>query len=291
MRVKQGLFFMLALVAVLGLSVSSMGKPRKGKKTPPPPAPVEEVKAEPVWPSPLDPGKLDPVYQELPFGKDRQTFLTLLEQRLMEQLRPLLQATMDAPDRDRLKRSMRESFEQVKASWASFDGQASGYSISVISEEYKNNAGEGLLKYAYGDSVAYFFYQDDQLWKLYLCVETDGGFPEVMENLIRLYGPPTTAEFADAEKTSYLRATWKDTTFQLTASAPEGLFICSRLKWDFLPMVEKVEARRGKASENPEEGGASTGQSYLESVTGEEGSDNSNVMDEIIRKKKGQGNQ
>jgi hypothetical protein len=268
MKVANRLWYLLPLVVTLVWAFSSAQgaseSRKKGKKSPPPAEVVPETPPEPVWPSPLDPGKLDPVFLEFPFGGPLAEVLTLLERRIMEQLRPLLQATADPSDRDRLKKHVEERFAAVPQSLEHFHGQETGYAVSMIAGEFQNGTGESLVKYHYSNSVAYFFFMEDRFWKLFLCLDEEGGFPALMEDLTRLYGEPQLTH--TAPKNQKIReATWQDSTFELSVMAPGGLFVCSRVIWEFLPEARRVEARRQEVEAN--QGGSKGAASLLESVT------------------------
>jgi len=267
MKVANGLWYLLPLLVSLVWSVSAAeggSDARKKKRKAPPAEVVPETPPEPVWPSPLDPGKLDPVFLEYPFGGPLAEVLTLLERRIMEQLRPLLQATNDPSDRDRIKKHVEERFAAVPQSLEHFHGQETGYAVSMIAGEFQHGTGESLVKYHYSNSVAYFFFMEDRFWKLFLCLDEEGGFPALMEDLIRLYGEPQ--ETHTAPKNRKIReATWQDSTFELSVMAPGGLFVCSRVIWEFLPEARRVEARRKEVeAQRGESKGAA---SLLESVT------------------------
>lgn len=271
-----------SLVLLLGFAVHAGGK--KGKKKEDGEAKKEEP-AEPVWPSPLDPGRVDPVFKELPFGKPYEKFLTEFRTRLGEQLRPVLRATLDARERDALKDKMDKTFEEFEKSLVEFTGQQSGYAVSVVSEEYKNNAGESLAKYAYSGNTAYFFFSGKILWKLCICSESASDFSELLVSLATIFGDPTEVVFEDEEeKTNPLLATWRDSWFELTAAPPQGIYICSRLKWTFLPEKEAVAKRRAGTEGGEEK--VDPAEAMLQQVMGGEDNKNEDVLDKILEDKK-----
>ena len=256
------------------------GKKKKAK------AKKEEVKVEdlkPVWPSPLDPGLLDAVFKELPFGKSTAEFLTALEERFAEQLKPVLRATLDSRERDGLKAKMAKALDEVKASFLEFKGQTTGYSVSVVGEEFKQNTGEALFKYAYSDNSAYFFLSGSKLWKLVVCTEAEADFASLLVKLATTYGDPTEILHEDEEKTVPVTAGWRDTTFELRTMRPQGIFTCSRLVWTYLPMLEEVEKARAVVVKVDDNG--SGGTNFLDQITGDSGEDDSDVLYKLFDKK------
>lgn len=288
MRKTSSIGLLLALVfgLVLTMSVddvlarSKKGKKgKKGKK-----AAVEEKAPEPVWPSPLDPGAFDRVFRELPFGQERTVFETTLRQRFENQLLPLLRATMDARARDVLKAKMEKTFEDVLKSFTLLDGGEKGYGVSVVAGAFVTKADEAVYKYAYSDNSAYFFHSGNNLWKLVVCTEAATDYSTLLVQLATKYGDPAEMRHEDEEKTIPVAAVWRDTTFELQALPPEGIFVCSRLIWTYLPSVPAVDERRSKAQK--EVPGDNSADAFLMQVTGDEKKQDPDVMDAILKKKK-----
>lgn len=250
-------------------------------------AEAAEAKVEgPVWPSPLDPGKFDLIYTLLPFGKDRAEFFEVLRQRFEQQLLPVLKATLEPHQRDVLKAQMERDFAAVEKTWTEFSGQDTGYSVSVIADEFHQNADEAVLKYMYGENAAYFLFSGGGLWQLHLCVEANTPFDAIAKRLTELYEMPATElswENPD-DKEGLIGATWRDTTFEMTARAARGLFRCNTIRWIYLPAQDGVKVRRDAAVTLNK--GDSTAQDLLDQVTGENGSgDVDDVLDKVLDKK------
>lgn len=273
----------LSAATIEGPANAREEKKKKARKKQP--APPVEVK--PVWPSPLDPGALDSIFKELPFGKERTVFTALLQQHLEAQLKPVLRATLDPYERDQLREKLEKTFREIEESYVQFAGQETGYAVSVIEGEYCDNAGEGLMKYSYGDDTAYFFFSGGALWKLFICTQQTPNFTDLLAKLMSLYGDPRKVVYGDKEKTKVVEATWEDTTFRLTAAAPRGIFVCSRLSWTYLPMIPVVEELRKAAAS---QGKLTEAEQILLEVTKEPEKDQSDVVDRILKmKRKGKG--
>ena len=269
-------------LAVLLVGTTAAADDKKGKE-----APKEEEadkKNEPVWPSPLDPGVFDPVFKELPFGKERSLFLAELEARFNRQLEPVLRATLDPRERDNLNEKVGKTFNEVKGSHVELDGTKPGYGVSIIAGEYRDHAGESLHKYAYSDNSTYFFFSGDRFWKQFICSQGEADFASLLVKLATLYGDPADIQYLDEEKTEPIKASWRDTTFELAAAAPEGIFVCSRMVWTFLPFLPTVEEAR-KAAENKDDSGTSA-DNFLQQITSDPSNADPNVMDKILDRKK-----
>ena len=275
----------LSFLAGAFLLSSSIPADARGKKKPKK-AGQEEVEKEPpkpVWPSPLDPGIHDPAFKELPFGLTRENFLEVLFQRFQEQLKPILRATLNAHERDNLKAKMEKTFTEVKETYTPLDGKSSGYAISVVSDEFRPGADESLYKYAFSDNAAYFFFSGNKFYKMFLCSDGERDFTSLLVQLATRYGDPMEIIHEDDEKTVPIMALWRDTTFQLRASRPEGIFRCSRLVWTYLPTLPEVEERRAKVEKNPTESGTS-GMDFINQIT-QDSKQDPDVMDKILDKR------
>jgi len=276
-------FLLLAgLVVAVGFAAGAPALAKGKKKKAEEVKPVEPPK--PVWPSPLDPGVFDSVFKEMPFGKERGPFLDALHVLFEEQLKPVLRATLDPRERDVLKGKMEKTFEDVKASYVEFGGQGTGYAVSVISGEFADSAGEALYKYVWSNNAAYFFFSANALWKLFICSQTEADYPGLLVKLATRYGDPVEIQYRDEEKTQPIRAVWRDTTFELVVEPPEGIFVCSRLRWEFLPARPAVEQARKAAAEKAQ--GDSGTDDILKDVQGDDTGNDPNVLDKIIENKK-----
>jgi hypothetical protein len=275
--------WLMLLGLVLVVSVALAG-PAKKKKAKPEEPPKKEEKAEPVWPSPLDPGGYDKLYSELPFSKQKDEFAQVLKLRFKQQLQPILKATLDPAQRDRLRLQMSETFEKVVKSWTEFKGQDTGYTVSVIAKEFKHDIGEAVYKYSYGTNTAYFLFSQGTFWRLLLCVDTETAFKDFLVRMKQQYGEPSIVEFMDEEKTQPFAAHWKDTAFQMDAMAPAGLFSCNRIRWTYVPLIPEVEARRGELKENTDI--QDKADKAYEKITSEKKGDVDNVVDQYLKRKK-----
>jgi hypothetical protein len=270
----------LLLSAVAGDSFAADNKGKKKEEPAPPPEPPK-----PVWPSPLDPGLFDGVFKELPFGSVREQFLLVFHTRMETQLAPMLKATLDPAARDTLKDRMEKAFTDVSESYVELLGaKAAGYSVSVIEKEYVANVGEALHKFAYGENTSYFFFSGDQMWKLFICAQTEGDFASLLVKLASLYGDPKDIQYEDQEKTVPIHAAWKDTTFELSALPPKGIFVCSRLIWTYLPTAVEVEKRRAEAAKGA--GESTDSEKLLQMVTEEPVKQDPDILDKILDQKK-----
>ena len=276
-----------ALVLVIALTLAAPATAQDKKKADAPQDPAEAAAAEPVWPSPLDPGKFDLTYTLLPFGKDKAEFFMVLRRRFEQQLLPVLKATLNPHQRDVLKAQMERDLAAVEKTWTAFTGQNTGYGISVIADEIRHLASEAVVKYMYGENAAYFLFSGAALWQLHLCVgaEATTPFDELARRLTEVYeqAPDTLGYENPEEKAGLISATWRDTTFEITARAPRGLFRCHTIRWIYLPAEEGVKTRRDAAAVLEKNG--SDVEDLLKQVTQDPGGDVDDVLDKVLKNK------
>jgi len=246
-------------------------------------APAVEA-TQPAKVSSLDIGQIDRVFREMPFGEGGATLLSVLRERFLEQLKPVLRATLDAAERDNLHVKMEQAFTGLKDSFHEFKGGETGFAVSVIADEFVQNVGEAIYKYDYGDSVAYFFFSNNRLWKVYLCLQPDQPFVDFVRFLVEKYGEPKEVTWQDEEKSVPAKLVWEDDTFKLRAMPPVDIFVCNRMIWEFKPLLPQVTAAR-KAVEKDQDPTFGS-QFLLNSVTGVDEEDDSNVVDDVIRQRK-----
>jgi len=274
-----------ALVLVIALTLAVPATAQDKKKAGAPQDSAEVAPVELVWPSPLDPGKFDLTYTLLPFGKDKAELCLILRQRFEQQLLPVLKATLNPHQRDVLKAQMERDLAAVKKTWTAFTGQDTGYGVSVIAEEIRHQASEAVVKYMYRENAAYFLFSGDALWQLHLCVEANTPFDELAKRLTEVYEQaPNTLGYENPEKKAGLiSATWRDTTFEITARAPRGLFRCNTIRWVYLPAMEGIKIRRDAAAVLEKNG--SEVNDLLRQVTQDPVSDVDNIMDKVLKDK------
>ncbi|MBM4371579.1 MAG: hypothetical protein FJ098_07990 [Deltaproteobacteria bacterium] len=201
----------------------------------------------PPKPSPLDPGRYDQTFTLLPFGQTRAEVLKVLRQRFELALQPALAATTEARHREALIGQMERDLEAIRESWTEFKGQDTGYSLSVISTEFQHNADEGVLKYMYGSTSAYFLFSADRLFELFLCVEPNTDYRDMVEKFKGIYGAPTSIHLETEDPKGPYHAHWNDALFEINLAAHLSHYSCNRVRWTYQPMLPGIEQRRAAA--------------------------------------------
>src|SRR5204863_1482136 len=78
-----------------------------------------------------------------------------------------LKKTVNDPTKqDRVRKEMMAEAEQVKKhSVVKFDGQKTGYDVSIIDQEFTHGVNESMLVAKEPSASRYFFFVDDRLYK------------------------------------------------------------------------------------------------------------------------------
>jgi len=202
--------------------------------------------------APLRPGKWLADCEGLPFGGDRDAMLAFERRRVDAELRPRLAATPDIRQRDLLQAEAARSVTAFAETRTAFDGQHTGYDVSILSGEFRHGAGQSLLFRDRGRARLYFLFSQGRLWKLLVRQPAGEPFADVLAELQALYGPPTSVRersgFAD-EATAAVpeAAAWSDATMSVTVSDQSQLYAAYLVTWTAKGMVAGADLPSGAA--------------------------------------------
>ena len=91
---------------------------------------------------------------------------------------------------------MTAEVEKVKTKVVKFDGQKSGYDVSIIDQEFLHNAGESMVVMKEDTSDRYFFFKDDRLYKMFIAFDK-----EILQGKsFREFGQLMQAKFGKAKE-------------------------------------------------------------------------------------------
>lgn len=236
MRQKRAIVRRCAVL--LGCLALSLPGSAFGARKPAKPEPVE-VAPQPVAPeaSALVPGKAFPEYEGLPLGKDLEALMVYERGRVDDVYRPLVKATPDVAERDRLHKEAAEKVEVFSRSHHEFTGQASGWDVSILSGEFRHGAGHAMRIRDDGDVKTFFLLANGTLWKLiYQASSGYEKFADVVDRLKAAYGRPKTMETRTLQQGDKMievpeRAVWDDGTLTVVATDLSALYQAHTVKW------------------------------------------------------------
>ncbi len=228
---------------------------------------------------------------EYTWGMTPQAVIEKLNAKIDEGYKDRVEKYRTDPARiDALRRQIKADKDRVAKSLVKFDGQKTGWDVSIIDEEFLQNNGESMLFYKEPKSTRYFFFSGESLYKMYVAFDKDvvagKSFPQFAELMQQKYGKaqPVSREVVDhGMKDKVLD------TFQWRSAEGDGLRLVDRSKfYDVYCLVlydqnvadRQAEVRKNMAAANPSG-------SFLDSVITNktnELDENDNVVDRITGK-------
>jgi hypothetical protein len=136
----------------------------------------------------------------------------------------------DAVAEDRMRTEMDGAISKVRDSFVEFRGQRTGWRVSFIGDEFRDNAGESMVVVTEASAQRFFFFKNDSLYKMFVAFNAEVfpglNFEQFAERIQERYGPaqrvtrtnPRTSE----EELVELR--WQDETTNLAAIDQTGFY-------------------------------------------------------------------
>ncbi len=87
--------------------------------------------------------------------------------------KPIAEASADPGKQQRVRDQMVREINAVKKSYTKFDGQKSGWDVSIVGPEFQQGTGEALLVTKEDMWTRYFFFFEDGLYKMFLAFNKD----------------------------------------------------------------------------------------------------------------------
>jgi hypothetical protein len=158
-----------AAVFVLGISGASDAAPNSSKKG----AKARPAKAEAAPPA-ASAEEIDKLKGEFKWGMNVDEVASKVTERVQASYEERLQKTATDPTKnDRVRKELRTALEKVKKNTVKFDGQKTGYDVSIIDQEFAHNDGESMLVAKEESSTRYFFFKDERLYKMFIAFDKE----------------------------------------------------------------------------------------------------------------------
>src|SRR5688572_14575753 len=111
--------------------------------------------------------ELEKLKGDFKWGMSPDEVMTKMVQKIEGTFAERLNKTATDPARqDRVRKEMRAETEKAKKhSLVKFEGQKSGYDVSIIDQEFGHNVGESMLVAKEDSASRYFFFVGDRLYK------------------------------------------------------------------------------------------------------------------------------
>jgi hypothetical protein len=129
------------------------------------------------------------------WGMTVDDVLTALQKQLLESKAPELAKMSDVYAQTQLRKQIKGDVENVRKSFTKFEGQKSGWDVSIVEGEFMHNDDEAMLLYREADPATgrqqqrFFFFRGGKLWKQFIAFnmepykgKTFADFREAMES-------------------------------------------------------------------------------------------------------------
>jgi hypothetical protein len=203
---RIGLSSLLFVLAVSGGVAVAKPKP----KTPP-----AQKEKKPVMPAINAEHKkaLAELLGAFKFGMSKDDVLGVLTKQLDDAYAEKITATNDIRTQDNLRAEKKQKIADVAGTFVEFNGQKTGWDVSVIDDQFARNTNESMLVYWENsggkNQRRFFFFYDGKLWKMFLSLDSKqigedqrnfANFSKLMEGR---FGPgmvdPTGEEWATGD--------------------------------------------------------------------------------------------
>jgi hypothetical protein len=110
------------------------------------------------------------------WGMKKDEVVAALSKQLDERYAELIAQTEDVYQQDKLRKEKAKEIKRVKKSWVAFEGQKSGWDVSIIDGEFKHGTDEGMIEYWENqggkNQRRFFFFHRGELYRMFVQIDT-----------------------------------------------------------------------------------------------------------------------
>lgn len=119
--------------------------------------------------------EIDKLKGDFKWGMSPDEVMAKMVQKVEAGFEERLKKTATDPARqDKVRKEMLVETEKVKKhSLVKFEGQKSGYDVSIIDQEFSHKTGESMLVAKEDNGSRYFFFAQDRLYKMFVAFDKD----------------------------------------------------------------------------------------------------------------------
>jgi hypothetical protein len=163
------------IASVLGTAVGLHGAPALAKKVRKSGGDENAPKASSAEVNKLKAVSLgDPKAGTFKWGMKPEDVEKLVDVQLEKKYQPRLEQSRQDPGKQtRIREEMMREIANVKKSFTKFEGNKSGWDVSIIGPEFEQNTGEAVLVTKEEIWTRYFFFFEDGLYKMFLSFNKD----------------------------------------------------------------------------------------------------------------------
>lgn len=131
------------------------------------------------------------------WGMSPQETMDLVEKDIRTRFEPKIRDQPDPAEQDRVRKEMRDAIEQMRNSYVRFNGQKTGWDVSIVDREFGHKNNESMLVMWEQEQRRFLFFWNEKLYKQFIVLNAAkvkglafDDFVEVMQNR---YGKATMA--------------------------------------------------------------------------------------------------
>ena len=118
--------------------------------------------------------EIDKLKGDFKWGMSSADVIAKVEARVADSYTDRLKKAAHDPSSEyRIRKAMRSEVDEVKERLVKFEGEKTGYDVSIIDEEFLHGTGEAMLVAKEESATRYFFFADDRLYKMFLAFDKE----------------------------------------------------------------------------------------------------------------------
>lgn len=189
------------------------------------------------------------------FGMSPAVVIKRLSKDIDAEYKKRMEGVDDPQEQDRHRNWRRAEVSKIRENHVKFNGQNHRWSASIVQHDFEDDANEEMIWMREGDNKSFYFFKDDELWKIVRAYDPKGfegkDFAKVVEDdWKKAFGPsPKSEKIKDTRSTDILLAyyEWQSsengTVRAFDLSAVQGAYVLA-------VMDRGVEGRIGKRLPN-----------------------------------------
>lgn len=120
---------------------------------------------------------------------------------------------------DKIMRRKRAEKKSIRKAYVRFDGRTTGYEASLVADDFTANNGEAMVRVDDGPAQRYYFFKDEQLYKVLVVYSTavarQTKFPAFVNKAAGKYGKPVSTITDEKADNALVGAIWRDDMTEL----------------------------------------------------------------------------
>jgi hypothetical protein len=215
----------------------------------------------------------------------------LITDQLTAKYQDQITKEQDVYQQDSLRKSMNEEIEKVKTSYIKFDGQKSGWDVSIVDKEFAHHDGESMMVFWEKDQRRFLFFHNEHLYKQFIAFNAE--HPVFQGKTFDDFAKLIEKRFGPAEMKFTSLRTKDEQTLDHLEWAPSGddelwAIDQSQFYGNFCLVLKQRSTSSQLASKHGDRSGKGGGNALIDSVTTPDkvaGDPNSDIVDQITGSK------